>query len=68
MKVFYLGSNENKNSGKDLNKIEARFSERKQKMNSLKIKLQKCYNVNGKFSNMEQVRDGILKNRYLESY
>ena len=29
MKVFYLGSNENKNSGKDLNKIEARFAERK---------------------------------------
>ena len=29
MKVLYLGSNENKNSGKDLNKIEARFAERK---------------------------------------
>ena len=29
MKGFYLGSNENKNSGKDLNKIEARFAERK---------------------------------------
>ena len=36
MKVFYLGSNETKNSGKDLNKIEARFTEEKQKMNSLK--------------------------------
>ena len=35
---FYLGSNEKKNSGKELNKIEARFAERKQKMNSLKIK------------------------------
>ena len=39
MKVLYLGSNENKNSGKDLNKIEASFAERKKKMNSLKIKL-----------------------------
>ena len=42
MKVLYLGSNENKNSEKDLNKIETRFAERKKKMNSLKIKLQKC--------------------------
>ena len=42
MKVPYLGSNGKKNSGKDLNKIEARFVERKEKMNSLKIKLQKC--------------------------
>ena len=25
---FYLGSNEKKNSGKELNKIEARFAER----------------------------------------
>ena len=29
MKVLYLGSNEKKNSGKDLNKIEARFAEEK---------------------------------------
>ena len=29
MKVLYLESNENKNSGKDLNKIEARFAEGK---------------------------------------
>ena len=29
MKVLYLGSNEKKNSGKDLNKIEAKFAERK---------------------------------------
>ena len=36
MKVLYLWSNEKKNAGKD--KIEARFAERKQKMDSLKIK------------------------------
>ena len=41
MKVFYLGSNEKKNSGKDLKKIEASFAEMKYKINSLKIKLQK---------------------------
>ena len=29
MKVLYLGSNEKKNSGKELNKIEARLAERK---------------------------------------
>ena len=29
MKVLYLGSNEKKNSGKDLNKIEAKFAERR---------------------------------------
>ena len=29
MKVLCLGSNEKKNSGKDLNKIEARFAEEK---------------------------------------
>ena len=39
MKVLYLGSNEEKNSGKDLNKIEAKFAEGKQKMNSLKTEL-----------------------------
>ena len=42
MKVLYLGGNEKKNSGKDVNKIEERFAEGKQKMNSLKIKVQKC--------------------------
>ena len=41
MKVLYLEINENEKSGKDLNKIEERFAERKQKMNSLKIKIQK---------------------------
>ena len=29
MKVLYLGSNEKKNLGKELNKIEARLAERK---------------------------------------
>ena len=29
MKVICLGSNEKKNAGKELNKIEARFAERK---------------------------------------
>ena len=29
MKVLYLGSNEKKISGKDMNKIEARFAEGK---------------------------------------
>ena len=29
MKVLHLGSNEKKNSGKELNKIEARLAERK---------------------------------------
>ena len=29
MKVLYLGSNEKKNSEKELNKIEARFVEKK---------------------------------------
>ena len=42
MKVLYLGSNKKKNSRKDLNKIEAWFAEEKKKMNSLKIKRQKC--------------------------
>ena len=40
--LSYLGNNERKNSGKDMKKIEARFAEGKQKVNSLKIKLQKC--------------------------
>ena len=42
MKVLYLESNERKNSGKDLHKTEVRFAEKKWKMNSLKIKPQKC--------------------------
>ena len=42
MKVIHLECNEKKNSEKDLNKIEVRFDEGKQKMNCLKIKLQKC--------------------------
>ena len=42
MRVLYLGSNEKKNSRKDLNMIEVRFAEGKQKMNSLKRKPQKC--------------------------
>ena len=41
MKVLHLGSNEKKNPEKDLSKIEGRFAEGKQKMNNLKIKLQK---------------------------
>ena len=35
--LLYLGSNENKISGKELKKIEARLAERKQEMNNLKI-------------------------------
>ena len=42
MKVLYLESNEKKNSVKDQNKTETRFAKENQKMNSLKIKLQKC--------------------------
>ena len=38
MKVLYLRSNEKKNAGKEMNKIETRFAKRKQKMNGLKIK------------------------------
>ena len=41
---------------KDLNKIEASFVEGKQKMNSLKVKREKCLNVKGKFNNMEQLQ------------
>ena len=41
MKVLYLESNEKKNSGKELKKIEARLAERKQEINSLKIKMLK---------------------------
>ena len=42
MKIPYIGSNEKKYSKKELNKIETRFAERRYKVNSLKIKLQKC--------------------------
>ena len=42
MKVLYVGSNERKTQEKNKDKIEARFAERKLKMNSLKIK---CENV-----------------------
>ena len=37
MKVFYLGSNENKNSGKDLQKVEARLAEENRKWIVLKL-------------------------------
>ena len=56
MKVLYLGSNEKKNSGRDLSKIKSRFAEGKRKMNSLKIKAQKCLNLKRKLINMEQVQ------------
>ena len=42
MKVIHLESNEKKKSENDLKKIEVRFDEGKQKLNCLKIKLQKC--------------------------
>ena len=42
MKAFCFGSNEKKNYGKELNKIEVRFAERKYKMNSLINKMLKC--------------------------
>ena len=38
MKLLCLGSNKTKNSGKELNTIEAKLAERKQEMDSLKIK------------------------------
>ena len=56
MKVLYLGSSEKKNSVKDLKQIGARFVEKKQIINSLKIKLQKYLNVKGKLNNMEQLQ------------
>ena len=43
---------------KNKDKIEARFAERKQKMNSLKIK---CQNVKKKLNNMEKYRSNIEK-------
>ena len=58
MMILYLGSNEKKNSGQELNKIEARLAERKQKMNGLKIK---CQNVKRKLNNMEQYKWNIEK-------
>ena len=42
MKVRYLRSNEKKNSGKELKRL--RFAERKQRINSFKIK---CKMING---------------------
>ena len=48
-----LGSNEKKNSGTELNKIEARLAERMQQMNSLKIK---CKNFERKLNNMKPVQ------------
>ena len=42
MDALHSGCNENKYSEKDVNKIEATFMEEKQKVNSLKIKLQIC--------------------------
>ena len=42
MKILNFGSNKQKKSEKDLNKIEAKFAENKQKLNALKIKLRKC--------------------------
>ena len=38
MKVLFLGSNEKKMQEKNKDKIEAKFAESKQKMNSLKTK------------------------------
>ena len=49
-------NNGKKNSGKDPNKIEGSSAEGKQKMNSSKIKLQKCYNVKEKPNNLNQVQ------------
>ena len=60
MKVLFLGSNEKKNAVKNKDKIEVRFAEKKQKMNSFKIK---CENVKRKLNNI----DGILRNGYLEN-
>ena len=58
MEVLYLGSNKKKrpkkSSGKDLNKIEARFAERKQENEQFENKATKMLNVKGKLNNMEQ--------------
>ena len=48
MKVLNLGSNKKKKSGKDLIKIEGRFAEGKQRVNSLEVVLQTVTMVNGK--------------------
>ena len=61
MKVLYLGSNEKKSSGKDLNKIEARFAEGKQKANSLKIKLQNVKMLKGNLVTWSKCRWNIEK-------
>ena len=53
MKVLYSGSDEKKNSGKEMNKIEARLAERKQEMNILKINFQ---NVKMELNDMQQVQ------------
>ena len=37
MKILYLRSNEKKNSGKELSRIEGRSAEMKYEMNSLEI-------------------------------
>ena len=42
-----------KNQKKDSNKIKARFAEGKYKVNSLKIRRQKCENIKRKLNNME---------------
>ena len=52
MTVLYLGSNEKKNLR---GRSEQDWKRKQKKMNSLKIKLQKCQNVKGKLNNMEQV-------------
>ena len=56
-RALYLGSNEDINSGKGLNKIEARCDEGKLKTKSFwkQIKQWKCQNVKGKINNTEQV-------------
>ena len=60
MKVLYVGSNERKTQEKNKDKIEARFAERMQEMNSSKIK---CENVKRQYG---ASTDGILRNGYLE--
>ena len=52
--LLYLGSNEKKNSRKELKKTVARLAEWKQKKNSLKL-------------NVKMLKDGILRNAYLEN-
>ena len=50
-RYFIQGVMKRKMQEKNKDKIEARFAERKQKMNSLKIK---CQNAKWKLNNMEQ--------------